>query len=366
MNRALWILGAVLLTLPLPGCDSDSPTESTPPDPPGPEVTRAVKGVALSPAGFPETFDEFPAFIQEASSLPDAGVMWNGPWRDDVLEGSDAGQLPEAARVIAMQAEPHGYSPILVFGWRGPEQPHIRIPDNPVNHWGNEDAAALYVDVVANMASEHSPPFLFLGNESDLYFDQDPEDYQRWVEVYETAYSRIKEVSPETRVGPIFQYERMAGIGALAAQTTESWGALTAHDLDRVDMVGITLYPFFAHETPAAVPDDYLDPLASRIGDTPIAITETGWPAETPEGFQPPWEASETHQVTFLATLERVLSGKEVPLVTWVWLHPPAAPTGGGLTPLEWNIFSSLSLRRASGEKRPVYAAWRDFSLESP
>ncbi len=95
-------------------------------------------------------------------------------------------------------------------------------------------------------------------------------------------------------------------------------------------------------------------------------MTETGWPAEAAEGFEPPWEASEAHQVTFLDTLERVLSDREVPLVNWVLLHPPSAPTDGGLNPLEWNIFWSLSLRRASGEERPVYAAWRDFTLEHP
>jgi len=219
-----------------------------------------------------------------------------------VLEGTDAGSLPAGAALTVQQAGPFGYEPILVFGWRGSDQPDIRIPMNPENSWRNEAAAALY------------------------------------------------------------QYERTAGVGVLAAQTGASWGALTLHDLDRIDVLGLTLYPFFSHATPGDIPTNYLEPLAQRLGGRPIAITETGWPAEIPDGFELPWEASEGHQVEYLEALGRVLQGFDVPLVTWLYRHPLAQVAEGGLTPLEWNIFHSLSLRRGSGEKRPVHNAWVAFS----
>jgi len=263
--------------------------------------------------------------------------------------------------LVATAAQTFDYAPVLVFGWRGGETPHISVPQNPDNSWGNEAAASLYVRVVTEVAREHRPPFLFLGNESDQYFDTDPEDYRRWVVVYEEAYDSIKAASPETTVGPIVQYERTAGIGTLAGQTQASWGAVSEHDLDRVDAWGITLYPFFAHATPDEIPADYLAPLLARIGDTPIAITETGWPAEGAPGFEPPWETSEAHQVAYLDRLETLLEGIEVPLVSWVWLHPPVFVQGGPLSPLEWNIFHSLSLRRADGSARPVLGAWAGF-----
>lgn len=218
-----------------------------------------------------------------------------------------SGEAPEGALLTLLNAPLYGYAPILVFGWRGETSPNLRLPENAENSWANEEAADLYVSVVTEIATDFEPPFLFLGNESDLYFDQNPEDYARWVAVYDRAYDAVKAASPETLVGPIVQYERTAGIGALAGQTEESWGALTAHDFDRVDLPGLTVYPFFAHATP-----------------------------------------------------------EEIPLVNCLFLHSPTEPAPGGLNPLEWNLFHSLSLRRSSGEKRPVYPAWEAFTVTAP
>ncbi len=355
---------ALLPTLVVPGCEgSEGPTD--PANGGGgngsPTAPPFVRSLALSPAGFPVSYDQLPAFLEEASSFPDAGIFWNGAWRQDVIGGSDAGTPPEGAVLVASAAGTFDYAPVLAFGWRGGETPHIAIPSNPENSWRNEEAAALYVQVVTEVARTHRPPFVFLGNESDQYFDVDPEDYLRWVAVYEAAYDSIRAASPETRVGPIIQYERTAGIGTLAGQTQPSWGAVTAHDLERVDVFGITLYPFFAHATPAGIPPGYLDPLLDRIGDTPIAITETGWPAEDAPGFTPPWETSEAHQVAYLDRLEALLDGIDTPLVSWVWLHPPTYTPDGPLSLLEWNLFHSLSLRRADGSARPVHGAWGAF-----
>lgn len=366
-HRPVALAGFLVAWAVAAGCgDSASgPVDPSPPmdDPTVPERPATVKALAISPEGFPTDFSRLPEFFEEASALPDPGVMWNGPWREDALDGTDAGTPPGAAILTAVQGESLGFDPVLVFGWRAADQPLIRIPSNPANDWSNQEAAELYVAVVEEVAEAHSPPFLFLGNESDFYYTVDPEDYERWVQVYNTAYDRIKAVSQETRVGPIFQYERMAGIGSLAGLTTPRWEALLAHDPDRVDVVGITLYPFLAHETPEAVPEGYLGPLVSRIGDAPIAVTETGWPGDVPEGFEPPWEVSEEHQVTYLETLTRILDGRDVPLLTWVFLYPPVQPAGEGFDLLDWQIFHSISLRNLSGAQRPVYSAWRDLQI---
>ncbi len=369
-NRQCLTLGALLFVTALWGCEGGDPP--TGPEGNGngngedPPAASFVRGLALSPEGFPITFNALPAFMDEASAIPDAGIMWNGPWREDVEEGTDAGTVPSPATLIASASSQFPYAPILVFGWRGEEEPHIRVPANPENSWRNAEAARLYIRAVTQVAREHHPPFLFLGNESDLYYDLDAEDYGRWVAVYEEAYDSVKAASPTTLVGPIVQYERTAGTGVLAGHTEPSWGAVTAHRTDRVDVFGITLYPFFAHATPEEVPATYLAPLRDRIGDTPIAITETGWPAEGAPDFEPPWEVSEGHQTAWLDRLSTLLEGHEVPLVSWVWLHPPVPAEEGGLSPLEWNIFHSLSLRRSDGTRRPVYQSWESFRPDAP
>jgi hypothetical protein len=54
------------------------------------------------------------------------------------------------------------------------------------------------------------------------------------------AYDAIRAVSPETLVGPVFQYEHLSGLGRLAAMTAPNWGALAAHDLGRVEVLGLS------------------------------------------------------------------------------------------------------------------------------
>lgn len=334
------------------------------PDDAGPETPAVIKSIALSPMGFPDDFSHLSEFFQEASGLPSAGVMWNGSWRDDLEEGSDAGSPPEGALLVAQQALVYGFEPVVVFGWRSDNELHVRVPANPVNDWSNEEAADLFVQMASGYAADHRPPVMFLGNESDLYFQLNPEDYLRWVEVYDRAYEAIKQVSPNTQVGPVFQYERMAGIGVLAGMDTPLWGALDAHDLSHVDLVGLTVYPFFAYSSPDEIPSGYFTPLDAHRGGVPIAITESGWPAEAAESGPLPWDTSEEDQVAYVAALRRMLAGRDARVVTWLYLHPLLL--GGGPAGDAWNLFHSISLRREDGTARPVYAEWRDFEPPTP
>lgn len=357
-GRQSLALGVLLLT----GCGGA--TAPTGPDGPGDEGPAVIKSVALSPRGFPTDFSHLDEFFQEASSLPDAGVTWNGSWRDDLENGTDAGSPPGGALLVAEQADVYGFEPVVVFGWRSDEELHVRVPGNAVNDWSNEEAAALFVQMARTYASERHPPVVFLGNESDLYFDLNPEDYLRWVDVYDRAYEAVKEVSPETEVGPVFQYERLAGIGVLANMDTPLWGALDAHDLSHVDLIGLTVYPFFAYSTPQQIPADYFAPLDTHRGSVPIAITESGWPAEPGENGPPPWDTSEESQVAYVDALRRMLAGRGARVVTWLYIHP-LQPTATPAGPA-WNIFHSISLRREDGAERDVYAEWRDFEPPAP
>jgi hypothetical protein len=206
-------------------------------------------------------------------------------------------------------------------------------------------------------ASEYQPPFLFLGNESDAYFITDPADYARWVLFYNRAYDAVKAVSPETLIGPIFQYERLSGQGNLNNWTSPYWGALETHDLGKIDLLGITFYPWLAYASPEEIPDNYLAPLLERIDGIPIAVTETGWPGED-LGLAAPWEQSPEAQLRYIGVLEHILSGVDLKLLNWLMLHPMARLDDNLLF---WQTFGSLSLRDADGAKRPAYDAWVAF-----
>jgi hypothetical protein len=152
------------------------------------------------------------------------------------------------------------------------------------------------------------------------------------------------------------QYERLAGLGNFSGWTEAHWGALEAHDLSKVDLLGITLYPWLGAAAPEGVPSDYLQPLLARIGDTPIAITETGWPGES-LGLAAPWEQSAEAQLRYLETLRGMLAGADIRILNWLYVYPLSGPG----TSFEAQTFGSISLRDANGDKRPIYDAWVTF-----
>lgn len=314
-----------------------------------------VKGYGISPLGFPTDYSNFPDFLAEVGSLPNGAVMFNGAWRQDVVNGTNAGEIPPTAVGLIQEAITYGYTPIIVFGWRTEQQLHVGVPANPTNDWTNAEAKALFLQMLIKFAALH-PPYLFLGNESDAYYIDDPEDYGRWVSFYNQAYDAVKAVSPETQIGPIFQYERMSGQGFINGWTTASWGAIEGHDLGKVDIVGITVYPWLSVATPEEIPDGYLDPLIEHIGDKPIAVTESGWPGD-PLGLQTAWEASPDAQLRFLDALDRILKDANVRILNWLHLYQmDVDPSTTGFAE-----FMSISLRDAEGNERPIYDRWVEF-----
>ena len=344
---------ALALLVCVVGCGSDREESNEPDDDSTPTQVSVIKGFGISPQGFPLDYSNMGAFYAEVSRMTDGGIMWNGLWKE-----SGAGTVPQAAASLMEASKVYEFAPVVVFGWRSGTTLFLDVPSNHVNNWSNAAARSLFQSMLVDYAATYKPPYLFMGNENDAYYEQNASDYANWIGFYNSAYEAIKSASPDTMVGPVFNFEHMAGTGALNGWTTAHWGALESHDLSRIDMVGVTVYPFLNYASSGSVPGSYLDPLASRIGSKPIAVTETGWPAENLGGLNPPWETSQQAQVTYLSRLDAMLEGKNVKMVNWLHLYP-MEDTGG--SPTEWRLFSSVSLRDSSGYKRPAYEAWLSF-----
>lgn len=338
-----------LLAVLVANCSAD-PTSPVDLGPSG--LTR---GVALSPAGFPADYSQINTFFDEVAGMGRGAVMWNGAWRDDAEHGSDAGTVPLAATAINT-ASLNGtrFAPVAVFGWRSEQTLFIKVPANQTNDWSNTAARMAFRTMVRDYAAAHRPALLFLGNESDFYVEQNPADYARWVTTYNEAYDAIKAASPGTKVGPVFNVEHMMGWGTFSGWTTPHHEAWTLHDAGRVDVVGLTVYPYLGIASPAQVPVTYLDPVLAMIGSKPIAITETGWPAEAATAVA--WQPGENQQVEYLNRLDAMLRNRSVLLVNWLFLYPMSAGSPDVLA-----TFGSVSLRRASGGKRPVHDAFVSF-----
>lgn len=355
MRRAAVLLLTVAV---IAACGSGAPTApatsgSSTSSPQNPQTLGYPRGFGLSPRGFPQDYSALASFFSEVSSLGHGAVMWNGAWRDDAVGGANAGTIPAAASAVAQAAAGGAFTPVAVFGWRSGATLLVKVPDNPTNDWTNSRARALYAQTVSAYAGTYRPAMLFLGNENDLYYEQDPVGYAAWIAAYDQAYLAVKAASPATLVGPVFNFEHLSGTGVLNGWTTPNWGALTAHSLSRVDIVGVTTYPFFQYAQPSQLQSGYLQPLFSQIGARPIAVTETGWPAERLGGLNPLWSGSPQAQVDFIPALVATLQGHDVRLLNWLHLY-----MAGNDGSLGWKIFGSVSLRDAAGAERPAYSVF--------
>ncbi len=315
-------------------------------------------GFAFSPLGFPHTYTHTTEFFEDIERMKDAAVMWNGSWRDDAVEGSDAGDIPEAAALIADSAIEYCYVPLAVFGWRFGSTNYIQIPTSTINDWTNVEARRKFISMLVDYVIKYRPPYVFLGNENDFYYESNVADYAHWIISYNAAYDAIKEVSETTLVGPVFNYEHISGNGILNNWNTSFWEALDSHDLDKVDVLGLTVYPFFNYVDPSDVPNNYLKPFIDKIGNRPIVITETGWPAENINGLNPPWVTTEEAQVEYVQRLQRFTSTHTYPVINWLYYNGLLSDETESDT---WKTFGSISIKNRQGNEYQVYNPWLDL-----
>lgn len=366
-GRGNIILTALVSALLLAGCGGATfsgpagmVSNSSPPEAAPGDDRRILAGFRLSPQGFPNTYGKTIEFMVEVGRMPDSAIMFRGPWRDDAAGGSDAGELPRGAEIVARLHATYGYTPIIAFTWRQQDELLLAVPENDLNRWSNTASRDKFRTMLVQFAAEHKPPYLFLGYESNLYLEHDPHDYAHWLNFYNSAYDAIKQASPETMVGTVFQYEHLAGRGRLNGWTKTHWEALTRHDLKRIDIVGITLYPWLNYETPQQVTAAHLQPLFQRIGGIPVAITETGWPADHPTGLGVRWQTSPEAQAAYIESLTAMLAGRDVRIVNWTFLHPMAYTDDHPATngPLIWQLLDEISLYDRQGHRLPAYDRW--------
>jgi len=308
-------------------------------------------GYGISPKGHPYDYSEFGGFLQEVANTCKGGVVFaNYNWRDG-LEKS--GIIPETQKTICLlQPSSFNYVDMINFGWASYPELYLDSPSDTTNNWSNASAKSMFLQMLIHAADSLQPTFFFIGNEVSMYWDQDSSDYMNWAAFYHSAYDSIKAHSPASLVGTTFNYEHLSGQGQYVGWDTAFWNALDVFDTSRMDMLGLTVYPFFGHHNASDIPSTYLDPIFSRMGNKTIVITETGWPADSL--IWVPWKCSPSEQVDYVNKLFTVIDGHKVADINWLYLNYLMDTTSDAV-PL---LFKSISLRDSLGNDRPALPLW--------
>lgn len=310
-------------------------------------------GYSTSPEGHPSDFSQFGPFLQEVANTCNGGVvMANGKWYDTT---AGIGNVPVLQRTVSsLQPVPYNFTDLLVFGWATWPVLYLDNPGDSTNSWTNSTTRNLYLQMLIQCADSFAPEYLFIGNEVSFYIAQDSADYQNWAVFYSMAYDSIKVHSPNTKVGTVFNYEHLSGQGVNVNWTAPHWNALLDMDTSKMDVVGLTLYPFLSYDNTATLPSAYLDPLFTQIGNIPLVITETGWPGDS---LVPGWTASPQEQVNYVNDLFSMLNGHDVPVVNWLFLNYMMDTSS-----LPEILFvKSIAMRDSLGNDRPALSVWLSY-----
>ncbi|MCD6424186.1 MAG: hypothetical protein J7L35_01665 [Anaerolineales bacterium] len=331
-NRILSIL--LLLTLIIAGCNPQSLTASPSPAVSGPAIPDLdlpidnrdflVGTAGLIPPHFPNSAEE--DYLEFLSEVPHTGEVlgvymdWAAP---DVIESI------KFANTYA-----GGLTPVVALGFDfeivndtyfSRNLPGIRNTIREV--LGNFDLEYLAFGVEANRLIPEVSQAAWL-------------DY---VTAYREVYDLVKFHSPDTKVFPIFQLEYLKGAAMLSGLEIEPhWEVLDDFE-SKLDLVGLTIYPFLEYTSVTEIPPDYYDDIPEKI-DLPIAITEMAWLSEDVSIVQ----GSEEAQVEFLLGILDATRDWELEMMLYSFLYEPSGV----------DLFASAALNTTEGEAKEVYLYW--------
>lgn len=141
----------------------------------------------------------------------------------------------------------------------------------------------------------------------------------------------------------VFSYDHLIENG--------QYDLLTRFD-SRVDLIGLTTYPWNHYDEPQDMPGDYYERLEKYTGK-PIAFTEIGWISSAEKG------SSEKEQAEFLVRFLEFTRGNNVEMVNWLFIHDTII-TGDSAAVFQPEA-GTIALKRADDSKKEIYDVWLDL-----
>ncbi len=293
---------------------------------------------SVPPATFNDTVDAY----KETGDIAEIVMVWSSPQGIGQYDKLKQNRVITALRV-------YGLKPVVTLNFAAIKQ----IPGEGLKYVVDATAGVkadlsdpefrrLWVEEAKKIAQDFTPDYFSLGNEINDYFYLHPEDLEAYLSLFEEAYSAIKTVSPGTKVFVVFSYEHMIENNQFALLARFS----------RVDLIGLTTYPWKHFDNPENITGDYYTRIKQNTSK-PIAFTEIGWISSKERG------SSEEEQAKFLIKFLELTKGMDIEMINWLFLHEPKLT--GDIASIAEKETSTISLKNADGSKKQVYNVWLDL-----
>lgn len=270
------------------------------------------------------------------------GVYTN--WTD---RADTEGKVPAVVPAAFAAAKQYGFGPLVVALGVATDAGGTGVKSTI--DWGSRQRERFLATVTAT-ALEHRPRFLAIGVETNRLWMSDRTSFDGFVRAYADAYDAVKKVSPDTKVFTIFQLELMRGHATrMTGRDDEPEWDLLERFAGRLDLLGLTTYPFLQYQRPSDIPDDYYSDAARRLR-VPVAFTEIGWPSARPTSAVAAYDASREAQAEFVDRFFALTAGSRPAIALWSFPFELGAPS---------SLFDSVGLRGIDGAAKPALAAWQ-------
>jgi hypothetical protein len=277
------------------------------------------------------------------------------PWAD-FLPGADVSD--ETAKTTAAEKDAISSRKLKLFfaidptdGSTGRDRLDGLPPSLSGRDFGDADVRASFISYAKYVALNYRPAYVALGVEMNLYYDKNKDDLENFRSLYLEAYTRVKEVSPDTQVTVTFQYEDLQGILPTEDKHFADWQLLKLFE-EHMDVAAISTYPSFSFNESGAIPDNYYSQLRA-FTDRPIVIAETGYSSAA--GAQGINNGTEAEQAAFVQRVLAEAQNLDMPFIIWFagW-----DPTYAKDTP--FGVFQHIGLLRDDNSEKPAWQAWND------
>jgi Glycosyl hydrolase family 53 len=308
-KRWLWLVGGVvilsaLVVFALSRSSVPAPSTSTS----GPN--QRLKGFSFSPKTTAAA--DMASFYTKAKEAGNT-VTWAGDWAQLSTPGSGPYGVTETAKSSSLTA--------------------IAIPTTHTRSGGKSSAVRpltasqieIYQAGIVQYAAKYKPVYLGMGIEINWIYEELPQDFQSFTNLFSQSYDAIKAVSPDTKIFTVLQLERTKGLkGGLYGGTNDTakgeWAILES--FPKADVIAFTTYPGIIYKTPAEIPTDFYSEI-SRHTTKPVIFTEMGWSSSSQvKGY----EGSVDKQDQFIKLFYDQTKSLNPQVVIWSFLYDQALP----------------------------------------
>ena len=202
---------------------------------------------------------------------------------------------------LALYANEHGNNQPLPSDWAHLAQNDLKV----------KQAYLRYARAVIDF---WQPDYLAINVEANIIANKSMEVWQQYLDLHRYIYEALKKDHPKLLIFASIQVEHFRGLMAdatgKASLQKEILGQLNPYQ----DMLALSVYPYSAQ---GEFTDDYFDDF--KVYKKPIAISETGWPAESFMMFGYPTAGSQEAQSTYLQNiLHAANQNKFIFVINWV------------------------------------------------